>query len=133
MEGLAAKHTTVVLYGEIYGPGIQSMTYGLKDGELGYAAFDIKVDGKFMKFSHMCLLCEEFGVPRVPSHPLVKYSLETVAEIASSPSLVTDAHRREGVVVRRLNECIDLRHGRAIMKYLSDEYLLSKKSDLTEE
>jgi len=41
-------------------------------------------------------------------------------------------HLREGVVVKPLIERHDLKIGRAIAKYVSDDYLLAKHSDFAE-
>lgn len=134
LRDLAEDHKTVVLYGEIYGPGIQSMTYGVPEGELGYRAFDLKIDGKFMRFSEMCLLLKQYGVPTVECDGCISYSLENVARYSSKRSLMPNTnHIREGVVVRPLAERNDPRHGRAIMKYINDDYLFANQSDFTEE
>ena len=40
----------MVLFGELYGSGVQDMAYGLADGAKGFRAFDIAVDGKYLDF-----------------------------------------------------------------------------------
>jgi hypothetical protein len=46
---------------------VQKLHYGYRGPELGYFAFDIKVNGKFLDYAEfMDALCLEFGVPDVP-------------------------------------------------------------------
>lgn len=135
LASLAMSHTTVVLYGEIYGQGIQSMTYGMdEDTGPGYVAFDLKVDGKFLNYDRFYSLCKDYDVPIAPFDGIIEYSLEGVAALSELTSKLDPAGgMREGIVVRPIEDRNDPRCGRAIYKYISDEYLFAKKSDFTEE
>ena len=37
-----------MVFGELYGSGVQDMAYGLAGGAKGFRAFDIAVDGKYL-------------------------------------------------------------------------------------
>jgi RNA ligase (TIGR02306 family) len=120
----------IILYGEVYGPKIQSFSYGVDKNSLGYAAFDIMINGQYQNFEDLCDICDQRYIPVVPLVSEGLYSLEDVAHYAVGDTLVgTGAHMREGVVVRPVQERRDPKYGRVIGKYLSDTYLLSKHSD----
>ena len=59
---------SVVLFGELYGSGVQDIAYGLSNGAKGFRAFDIAVDGKYLGFDEKAALFCRFGVESVPSH-----------------------------------------------------------------
>ncbi len=131
-DELSQTYSTIVVYGEIFGPGIQSMDYGVPEGKLGYVVFDIKVDGEYMRFSTAMLLCKKHGIPTVPVDTATPYSFAAIKPFSEKPSKLTDKHIREGVVVRPLNEATNPRHGRVIYKYVGDPYLFAQKTDYTE-
>ncbi|ALV36681.1 RNA ligase (ATP) [Streptomyces sp. CdTB01] len=121
----------VGIFGEVYGAGVQDLTYGA-DGRresLGYAVFDVcaEVDGAVRWLDAAELLDGELPlVPRLYEGP---YDVERVLEIASGRETVSGRglHLREGVVIRTAVE----RHspvtgGRAIAKAVSPAYLTRK-------
>ena len=48
LRDLSGGEHSVVVFGELYGSGVQDMAYGLADGAKGFRAFDIAVDGKYL-------------------------------------------------------------------------------------
>ena len=48
LQHLSAGEHSVVLFGELYGSGVQDMAYGLAGGAKGFRAFDVAVDGKYL-------------------------------------------------------------------------------------
>lgn len=121
----------VGIFGEVYGAGVQDLTYGA-DGRresLGYAVFDVcaEIDGAVRWLDAAELLDGELPlVPRLYEGP---YDVERVLEIASGRETVSGRglHLREGVVIRTAVE----RHspvtgGRAIAKAVSPAYLTRK-------
>lgn len=128
-ERLGARR--VGIFGEVYGAGVQDLTYGA-DGRretLGFAVFDVsaEIDGQVRWLDAEQLLCGELPlVPRLFSGP---YDIARVLEFASGRETVSgrDLHLREGVVIRPATE----RHspvtgGRAIAKAVSPAYLTRK-------
>ncbi|WP_109001946.1 RNA ligase (ATP) [Streptomyces rishiriensis] len=121
----------VGVFGEVYGAGVQDLTYGA-DGRratLGYAVFDVcaDIDGTVRWLDAAQLLDGELPlVPRLFEGP---YDSERILEIATGRETVTGRglHLREGVVIRPAVE----RHspvtgGRAIAKAVSGAYLTRK-------
>ena len=121
----------VVLYGEIVGSDVQSLDYGYK-GHEGYYAFDLMIDGRYVDYWTFTTACWLYDVPRVPVLYDGPYDFDLVREFAKGETFLDAEHIREGVVVRSLIERHDPKVGRAIMKYVSDDYLLAKRSDFTE-
>lgn len=131
LEHLAQSHRQTILYGEVYGK-VQSLHYGLANG-LGYRAFDLLLDGKFVDYPQFKALCDTWQVPVVPEVAIVEHEIATIRKLSEGKTLLGDAHIREGVVVRPLRERADPKIGRAILKYVSDAYLFADKSDFAEQ
>ncbi|MGW3094019.1 RNA ligase (ATP) [Streptomyces sp. NPDC001102] len=121
----------VGIFGEVYGAGVQDLTYGA-DGRresLGYAVFDVcaEVDGAVRWLDAAELLDGELPlVPRLYEGP---YDVERVLEIASGRETVSGRglHLREGVVIRTAVERYSpVTGGRAIAKAVSAAYLTRK-------
>lgn len=101
LQSLIVGHEQVVLFGEVFGRGIQSFDYGLKRPE--FRAFDVLVDGKYLDAEHFMRVTEEHGVERVPWLGSGPYSPEWVAELSKGKAF-SGTHIREGVVVKPLVE-----------------------------
>ncbi|WP_251092730.1 RNA ligase (ATP) [Streptomyces sp. Caat 7-52] len=123
--------TRVGVFGEVYGAGVQDLTYGA-DGRretLGYAAFDVsaEVDGTVRWLDPAEVLEGELPVvPRLFSGP---YDIERVLGFASGRETVSgrELHLREGVVIRPAVERYSaVTGGRAIAKAVSPAYLTRK-------
>jgi len=124
----------VILYGEVYGQGVQSLHYGCNKKK-GFRAFDLYVDGVFMDHMPFLHLCDKFGVDLAPIIYRGPFDLEKIKEISTGKSEVPGANNiREGVVVRTAVERRDPALGRVVLKFVSPEYDLSKhkKKDTTD-
>ena len=128
-ERLGARRVGV--FGEVYGAGVQDLTYGA-DGRretLGYAVFDVsaEIDGAVRWLDAAEVLGGELPlVPRLYEGP---YDIERVLEVASGRETVSGRgiHLREGVVVRPAVERYSpVTGGRAIAKAVSPAYLTRK-------
>ncbi|MFJ9930752.1 RNA ligase, DRB0094 family [Streptomyces misionensis] len=128
-ERLGARRVGV--FGEVYGAGVQDLTYGA-DGRrdtLGYAAFDVcaEIDGAVRWLDAAALLEGELPVvPRLYEGP---YDIERVLSVASGRETVSgrELHLREGVVIRpRTERYSAVTGGRAIAKAVSAAYLTRK-------
>jgi RNA ligase (TIGR02306 family) len=128
-ERLGARRVGV--FGEVYGAGVQDLTYGA-DGRretLGYAVFDVsaEIDGTVRWLDAAELLGGELPlVPRLYEGP---YDVERVLGIASGRETVSgrELHLREGVVIRPAAERYSpVTGGRAIAKAVSAAYLTRK-------
>jgi RNA ligase (TIGR02306 family) len=122
-----------ILFGEVFGSKVQNLHYGRK-GELGFAAFDLMADGRYLDAAEFGARCARHGVPTVPVLHRGPFSLDLVRRLSDGPTTVggragTAAaadHIREGVVVRPAVERTDPKVGRVILKYIGDSYLFAK-------
>ncbi|MFE9021550.1 RNA ligase (ATP) [Streptomyces sp. NPDC007808] len=128
-ERLGARRVGV--FGEVYGAGVQDLTYGA-DGRretLGYAAFDVsaEIDGRVRWLDPAEVLEGELPlVPRLFEGP---YDIDRVLEVATGRETVSgrELHLREGVVIRPAVERYSaVTGGRAIAKAISPAYLTRK-------
>ena len=116
----------MILFGEVYGSKVQSLHYG-RVGALGFAAFDLLVDGCYLDADDFAGACARHGVPAAPVVFHGPFAPETVRAVSGGRTTFNGAdHIREGVVVRPADERTDPKVGRVILKYLGDEYLLAK-------
>jgi RNA ligase (TIGR02306 family) len=126
LDALAKSHRQVILFGEVFGSKVQSLHYGCV-GRLGFAAFDLLVDGRYLDAAEFEAACANHGVPTVPVVYRGPYALDAIKAVSGgATTLGGGAHIREGVVVRPARERTDPKVGRVILKYLSDEYLFAK-------
>ena len=129
---LGKQYRQVVLYGEVFGRGIQAFTYG-RPG-LAYAAFDLLRDGTFADYDLFMKTCEHFGVPVAPELGQFSYDsrdLSFLKELVAGISTY-GGNIKEGAVLRPLREQSNPQLGRLILKYLADDYLLAKHEDFTD-
>jgi RNA ligase (TIGR02306 family) len=127
------------LFGEVYGAGVQDLTYGVASrNEPGYAAFDAAVvdeSGRTAWLDQATLrsLCAEVGIAVMPEIYAGPYDYDALAALAEGPTVVGNgAHIREGIVVRPQIERADpITGGRAIAKFVSAAYL-TRRGETTE-
>lgn len=128
LRRLSCGRHDVILFGELYGHGIQDMVYGCKEGEVKFAAFDVAVDGRYLDVEEKNGLFAEYGIPSVPVLYMGPYSWNVVESLTDGPTTVCDPEDagpfkgREGVVVTCLVEPRDY-PGRKIYKSVSADYL----------
>lgn len=119
-----------VVYGEIYGPGIQKgYDYGVPAGERRFVVYDVQKDGRFLNHNELVAWCAETGLAMVPTLYTGPFS-DTEVEVATNGNSLLDIGTkvREGCVVRPMVE----RHtvnGRAIYKCVSPAFLLGDQTD----
>jgi RNA ligase (TIGR02306 family) len=132
IEEWCRAHPGFVLYGEVYGPNVQGTNfhYGKKDGEYGFAVFDIldTTTGKWvdncrlLDDAELCAGIKEFVVV-VYRGP---YDQKIVEELAERKSAYPGQKIREGVVVKTETETYHPKIGRVALKHVSDQYLMLK-------
>jgi len=123
---------SVLIFGEIYGAGVQDLHYGAKS-EKGYRVFDISLNGQYLPWSTLEYLEKEYGLPLVPVLTRGVFDFEQLVEEAQGDTTFEDSHIREGVVVRPWHiertwgkGSKDPNPKRMIFKIVSDAYLLRK-------
>jgi RNA ligase (TIGR02306 family) len=129
---IATRHNAsrVGLYGEVYGPGIQDLHYGLDTP--GFACFDARIvdtdnpGGRWLE--RVELQTVTTGLCNVvPTLYEGVYDFELLSAIAEGTETVSGSthHLREGLVMRAVPERSS-NHGRAIAKLVSGAYLTRK-------
>ncbi|MCY7367129.1 MAG: RNA ligase (ATP) [Chamaesiphon sp.] len=116
-----------ILYGEVYGHGIQAYTYNQK--RMNFRAFDLMLDGKYVDHSIFKSWCDKHQVEQVPLIYEGAFSLEVIKQISDGDSLIGGNHGREGVVVKPIVERDNPKSGRVILKYIGDRYLFGKVAE----
>lgn len=116
----------VIVFGEIYGRGIQKMDYGC---DKGYEVFDISIDGEYQDWADVKTYCELYGIPTVPLLYEGPFKPEMLPELTSGPTtlappddIVCKFKGREGIVIAPLVEEVDYRGNRVILKSVSPDY-----------
>lgn len=123
-----------VLYGEIYGEGIQKgYSYGLpaRDQRHDLVAFDVMRNGNYLDWDDFNLAVNGMVVLRVP---VIYYgpfqSADAMKRFTVGASKLDPATKvREGVVVKPMREQTHPMLGRKILKFISEEFLLKDQSD----
>lgn len=124
---------SLIFFGEIFGPGVQDLHYGLKDKS--WRVFDIAVNGQYMPWYVVKLLCDK--IPTVPFLEPAIYTFEELCALAEGESVLSPGQIKEGIVVRPLQEetwsqgVLDPNPKRSIFKLISSDYL-TRKGDTTE-
>lgn len=120
-------------YGEIYGHGIQKgYDYGFKPGEVDVRFFDVMDSrtGKYMDFFDMVNRVVLAGEKVVP-YEMLYFNRDRIDKALNHPPMKSNLDETldiEGMVLRSYNETTWL-GGRAILKWISDAYLLKKQSE----
>jgi hypothetical protein len=121
---LCDEQHDVIMFGEVFGPRIQDMDYGV--GKPSFSLFDISVDGQYLDWTEVHQLCFMFGVQTVPvlyEGPFDKEILEAHTNgITTFKGVRGKFKGREGVVVKPIKERQDF-YGRVILKSVSADYL----------
>src|SRR5262249_54147295 len=126
----------VVLFGELFGAGIQDTWYGMENGRFALRAFDLAIDGKYLDCGEKVALFDRFGVERVPQLYHGPFSREAVERHVSGPTTMCPPEKagkfkgREGIVItptkERLGPVGSRPFERVILKAISFEYLERK-------
>jgi len=125
LERICRRNPNMIVYGEIYGNGVQDLTYGVFGDEKRFCVFDV-YDLKARQFlNHRKLLefCCMEGLPIVPRLYIGPWSLDLVTYAEGKSTIPGANHVREGIVVKPLQERIDPQFGRVILKLHGEGYL----------
>ena len=133
LNELCDENRNVVIFGEIFGQGVQDLDYGVKQGQTDYRIFDISVDGSYVSWPHLKNLCDVSD--RVPVLYEGPFYPGLVEELVDGPTVVSDSVRssfkgREGIVITpQLETHSDVLGGRLILKAVSADYLSRKNAE----
>ncbi len=125
---LCEENNGYAIYGELYG-GVGGFNYGLPQGEIRFAAFDILGDDKrWLDSEDLVLACKNYDIPMAPVlHSAMPFDFDKLVEMAQTldgPSIFPGSkHVMEGLVVRPVKERHDPRLGRVVLKIINPAYL----------
>lgn len=125
-----ADATEALLFGEVFGAGVQDLAYGLAAGQIAFRAFDLLVrTGErhcdYLPVEPFFAAMERFGIPAVPELYRGPFSADAVAAHTAGRSTLA-GHIREGVVIKPLAPRTDDELGRVMLKSVSSDYLTRK-------
>jgi len=120
---------SIILYGELYGSGVQDMTYGMRTK--GFRAFDLALNNLYLDFAVKVDLFKRFGIEMVPILYQGPFSQEVVEKHTSGPTTLCEPSAiksgfkgREGVVILPTKERLSPVIGkRCCLKSVSTDYL----------
>lgn len=125
IEQWCRDNPDTILIGEIYGC-VQSLTYGLSNGQVTFAAFAAMKDGKWLETMD---LFDSLALYKIPCAPLLycgKFDKDLIKTLAEQDSSCGPAgHMREGVVVTSVPERVT-KVGRNSFKLISNRFWLSE-------
>jgi len=116
-----------VIYGEIYGDGIQkNYKYGLNNNNIALIVFDIQYKSRWLDYAMAYRRCQHLNLDHVPVLVKGRRSDIDLDDYISGPSRLDPfQHVREGIVVKPIVET-STPLGRTIYKYINPEYLLQR-------
>ena len=121
----------VILFGELFGPGVQDLDYGIPAGEIGWRVYDCSINGSYVNWDVLAPVCLWFGIPLVPVlytgpyyEGLVDELTNGLTTMVSGPSWIKSPFKgREGIVITPLVETFSNVVGRRlILKSVSADY-----------
>jgi len=115
-----------IVYGEVFGKGVQDLTYGLDDIDL--IVFDIKYKGQYLPWDTVKHLCEMWGLKVVPELYIGNWNDELLKLHTDGKSVICPKQIREGCIIKMVDESKDMRIGRKILKSVSIDYLTRKNA-----
>jgi len=128
--GIKEPIFSIIMFCEIYGSGIQDMTYGFVNGKHSFRAFDICVNFQYVDYKYKVHLFEKFGIEYVPCLFRGCFSADVVDQYTPGETVICnkeDAGKfkgREGIVITPIKEqSSKVLGGRMILKSLSADYL----------
>ena len=131
LTDLCGEKNDVIIYGELFGPGVQDMDYGVVPGDIGWRCYDICVNGTFLDWPDLVVNCLSHGIQLVPILYVGPFSAGMVEEWTNGPTKFTPNCKfkgREGVVITPLVETTVHNLGRLILKSVSADYKYRKNS-----
>ncbi len=131
LDKLGEEWNGFIFYGEIYGHGIQELSYGVPAGKIELVVFDILFKNEhgqanYLPWCEVLDVCQKLNL-QTPPEIFVGPWFNSMVNLADGKSKMPGAkHHREGFVVKPLSESWNPRIGRLILKRISDTYLEGK-------
>lgn len=120
----------IAVYGEVYGQGVQDLTYSVDgldfrvfDMYRVFDTYDVK-ERKWLDFDQMNAVAQQIGLPVVPVLYRGPFVREVVEPLRLGVSTLDGKTLREGIVIKLAKEYVVPRFGRVALKYVSEDYKL---------
>ncbi len=117
----AHDNKPVRVFGEIFGTGIQDLTYGFKKPVL--YIFDIQIGYDFVSYDKFEELAASLGLPIAPVLYRGKYDTAELVKVRDGKDSLSGTNVREGIVIKTAKEARG-NYGRKIGKWVSPDYIL---------
>ena len=135
LTSLCDEQHNVVVFGEIFGPGIQDLDYGHPTH--AFRVFDITVDGVYLDWVDVVQVCDHYEIDTVPVLLINSFDPLTVETLTYGETTLANKNQirskfkdREGVVVTPINEQFSSAlGGRMIVKSVSADYRDRKEAE----
>lgn len=118
----------ISLHGEVI--GMQDLKYGYENGEIGFYAFDLRINGQYVDYDKFVAYCEWHDIPIAPLIYRGPYNYDVVNNACQGKTLLGGLHMREGGVTKPVKERVNEHGDRVQFKFISEEY--SSRMDGTE-
>jgi len=111
----------VILYGEIYGPGIQkNYDYGLATNDIRFAGFDIVIDGGYLDtYLTQTLISNILNLPHVPELYVGPWSQEIQDRYIFNNNIEGTKIPHEGIVIKHVSGARN-----KVAKVINPDYLI---------
>lgn len=122
LETKLAKVPNHIFYGEVFGPGIQDLTYGQSKPTL--RVFDIldTITNQYLDHEEVVRLTAVAGLEMVPRLYRGPWNPKELLPLCEGKTTMGGVHCREGFVVKPVKERWDHRVGRVILKMVGEDY-----------
>lgn len=128
-KNFAKQVTPIFIVGEVFGKGVQDLTYGTED--IQYRAFDVYYGiagaGDYVDAEFKYTLFEDLGLPYVPVLYRGPFSQTVLEQFTNGKETVSGKqfNVREGIVINPIRERRE-KFGRVVLKSVSADYLTRK-------
>lgn len=135
-ETIGDRNEPVFVFGEVFGTGVQDLSYGEK--ELEFRVFNMasgyRANLTWWNYDSVKTYTDSFGLKMVPLVYRGPFSKEVMLQHTAGLETVSGnkTHMREGIVITPVKERRDPTLGRVILKSVSETYLLRKTANATE-
>jgi hypothetical protein len=122
LKNALKKAPGFAIYGEVYGQGVQDLTYSVAG--ITFRVFDIYdvKNRKFLDFEDMRNICQKLGLSVVPVLYRGKYDPAIIEPLRFGKSTLDGTTLREGIVIKPAKETIVNHFGRLALKFVSEDY-----------
>lgn len=134
LNDLCKNEHNVIMFCEIFGIGVQDLTYG-QEGR-SFRAFDLAIDGKYLDFPHKEEIFKTYNIPTVNIIYRSPFSWDALEEYSTGDTTMCDINSiktnfkgREGIVIHPITERFDKElggDGRVVLKSINIDYLARK-------